>query len=68
MDGNISFLDNALFVHLHTSLSDDKFQVIGGHLFNATVAVTAECWIEAFPGIEMHRESVGKNSFMPIKI
>ena len=32
-------------MHMHTALGDDNYKVIGGHLKDATVAVTAEITI-----------------------
>lgn len=35
LTGNISILDGKPFVHIHTTLSDERFNVYGGHLFSA---------------------------------
>lgn len=45
LSGNISYLDGEPFTHLHVTMSDAKYQVFGGHLFEATIAVTGEIWI-----------------------
>ena len=48
--GNISWLtDGNPFVHIHAALSNKEYQVIGGHLFSGTVAVTLEVFVTAFP-------------------
>ena len=65
MEGNVSILKENTFVHLHISMSDSKYQVFGGHLFDATVAVTVECWLEPFDA-SFVRMMAGKESFMPI--
>jgi uncharacterized protein len=48
LNGNISLKDGAPYVHVHTAIGDDRFQVFGGHLFEAKVAVTAEIYISPF--------------------
>lgn len=40
--GNLSFLKEKPFFHIHTILGASDFSTYGGHLFKATVAVTAE--------------------------
>ncbi|MCO4782344.1 MAG: DNA-binding protein [Candidatus Cloacimonetes bacterium] len=45
LSGNISFLDGEPFTHLHMTMSDANYQVFGGHLFSAKIAVTGEIWI-----------------------
>jgi len=40
--GNILYQENDYMLHLHTVLSDEKKQAIGGHLINGTISVTAE--------------------------
>jgi len=42
LEGNLSFLDNKPFFHIHTVLGDEQFRAFGGHLFSAKVAVTCE--------------------------
>jgi uncharacterized protein len=52
--GNFARLGNEIVLHCHVSLSDANFQVRGGHLFKAYVAVTTEFYIR--PGeVELHR-------------
>jgi predicted DNA-binding protein with PD1-like motif len=46
LSGNISLLENKPFLHLHAVLGDEKYQVFGGHLDSAIVAVTAEIIID----------------------
>ena len=40
--GNITLKDEVPFVHIHINMSDDNFKVLGGHLFNAVTAASAE--------------------------
>ena len=42
LEGNLSFLDNKPFFHIHAVLGDEGFRAFGGHLFSAKVAVTCE--------------------------
>ncbi len=42
LNGNISLKDGKPYCHLHASLGCSDFSVFGGHLFEATVAVTCE--------------------------
>ncbi|PCJ20025.1 MAG: DNA-binding protein [Candidatus Cloacimonadota bacterium] len=45
LSGNVSSLDGESFIHIHMSMSDENYQVFGGHLFEANIAVTGEIWI-----------------------
>ncbi len=47
--GNISLVDGEPFVHAHIVLANPDYQVIGGHLFEAEVAVTVEIVLRVFP-------------------
>lgn len=46
--GNITSLNNDTMSHLHVVLSDINMNSFGGHLKDATVSVTLECFIEVF--------------------
>ncbi|MCB0392357.1 MAG: DNA-binding protein, partial [Bdellovibrionales bacterium] len=46
--GNLTVKAGESYVHIHASLSGADFQVFGGHLFEAEVAVTAEVQITIF--------------------
>ena len=45
LSGNLSFMENAPFFHLHAQLSGADYSCIGGPLFEATVAVTCEIYL-----------------------
>jgi predicted DNA-binding protein with PD1-like motif len=45
LSGNFARLGNDTILHCHAAFSDKEFQVIGGHLFSAGVAVTGEFYI-----------------------
>lgn len=46
--GNLSTLSGKPFLHAHVSISDQNFNVKGGHLFAATVGATLEIVFEEF--------------------
>jgi uncharacterized protein len=48
--GNITKLDDKYIVHAHIAVSDGNFQLVAGHLSEATVSVTAEITILPFSG------------------
>lgn len=43
--GNVTTKDNDVWLHAHINASDNKCQVIGGHLLKANIAVTCEIFI-----------------------
>jgi len=48
MSGNLSLKENIIFAHVHAVFSSPGFNCIGGHVFEAEVAVTAEIFIVPF--------------------
>jgi uncharacterized protein len=48
LSGNITKHNDGLAIHLHAALGDEKYQLIAGHLKNATVAVTIEMTVIPF--------------------
>ncbi len=68
LNGNISSIDDKeLFVHLHTTLGKDNFSVIGGHLFDAKVAVTLELFINPLGEMPVRtmNKAIGLNLINP---
>ncbi|MEM0493436.1 MAG: DNA-binding protein [Candidatus Thermoplasmatota archaeon] len=61
LNGNISMLDNDIILHLHITLGDQDYNVIGGHLYSANVSVTFECIIEIINAdiIRIHDSNTG---------
>lgn len=53
--GNISLVEGTPFCHAHVLLGDRAFHTIGGHLFEAEVAVTFEALIEESSGLIMRK-------------
>ncbi len=65
--GNISVDDDRPVVHTHVTLSDEKCQVIGGHLFEGIVSVTAEIFL--FPmDVALIREASTKLNFKELDL
>lgn len=46
LEGNLSLLADKPFLHAHITMSGPGYNVLGGHLFDAQVAVVFECFIE----------------------
>lgn len=54
--GNVSLLDNALFVHLHLTLSDKQCACCGGHAMEGgNIIFAAEAIITEIPGKKLER-------------
>ena len=69
MQGNVAILEGDPFTHIHIVLSDDEHDVHGGHLFAATVHVTAEIHLRALEkGVQvpMSRCSLPDSEFKPL--
>lgn len=69
MQGNVAILEGDPFTHIHIVLSDDEHAVHGGHLFAATVHVTAEIHLRALEkGVQvpMSRCSLPDSEFKPL--
>jgi predicted DNA-binding protein with PD1-like motif len=49
--GNLAIKDDKPFVHVHVSAGLRDFSTIGGHLFSAIVAVTAEVILTPMPKV-----------------
>lgn len=45
LTGNISYLDDKPYVHTHIILAGARHNVLGGHFFSGTVAITLEIFI-----------------------
>jgi uncharacterized protein len=53
--GNLTMKEDKPFVHVHVSAGLRDFSVIGGHLFSAIVAVTAEVILKPMPNVMKRR-------------
>ena len=67
LTGNLSELEGAPFPHCHIVLGDAGFACHAGHLFRATVSVTAEIQVVTDPGVlrRMRRTDLGFNPLDP---
>lgn len=48
INGNLTQVDGKLYPHIHVALGDEKYRMIGGHLFSAKCAITLELTIIPF--------------------
>lgn len=48
--GNISTMDEEVYLHLHINLADNEFKTYGGHLDSAIISATGELIIEVIDG------------------
>lgn len=46
LTGNVSLVDGEPFLHMHTVLSSENFQTVGGHVKEATVDATLEVFMQ----------------------
>lgn len=61
LQGNITLKDGSPFLHAHVSIAGRDYELRGGHLFDARVAVVVEMFIETFsePLHRRNNEDVG---------
>ena len=55
LTGNITMKDGSQFVHSHVTFSDKRFQVFGGHLFDATITAAGE-FVIFLADLSIHRK------------
>ncbi|MHC2995016.1 MAG: DNA-binding protein [Candidatus Atribacteria bacterium] len=63
LSGNISTMNDEIYLHLHISLADSKYNAYGGHLNSAVISGTGEIVIEEIEDIIVREfnEEVGLN-------
>lgn len=68
LHGNISFVEGKRFLHIHAALGTEEYNVIGGHIMEATVGPTAEITIVplASPITREFNAEVGLKLMCPI--
>ncbi len=50
LTGNISFMNNEVYLHLHITVSDSAYKTFGGHLTSAVISGTCELAIDTIDG------------------
>ena len=50
LSGNISTMNDEIYLHIHVNLSNEKYETFGGHLNSAIVSGTGELIIEEIDG------------------
>ncbi len=58
LTGNVSLKQDLPYVHVHAVLGKDDFSTFGGHLFEATVAVTAEITLIPFDKMPVRKPNL----------
>jgi len=61
--GNITTMDNKIYLHSHIVVSNDKMQAFGGHLKEATISATCEIILVSLKGNvnRFHDKKIGLN-------
>lgn len=50
LNGNISEMNNEVYLHLHITIADDNLNAVGGHLNSAIISATGEIVIDVIEG------------------
>ncbi len=50
LNGNVSSMNNEVYLHLHISISDSAYKAYGGHLTSAVISGTCELLIDTIDG------------------
>ncbi len=63
LTGNVSLVDGEPFLHIHTVLSDENFQTVGGHVKEGVVGATLEIFMQtlSIPITREFNEEIGLN-------
>lgn len=61
LNGNVTQFNGKRVAHIHVALSNDNYQMMGGHLANAFVGATAEIKVQPFKGklVKERDEAIG---------
>ncbi len=65
LSGNVTVMDNRVYLHLHIGVGDENHDMHGGHLERAIVSATCEVFIQTIEG-EVGRafnDNIGLNIF-----
>lgn len=65
LHGNISTMNNEIYLHLHMSCADKQGNVVGGHLNRCVISATCEMFIDIIDGSidRIKDEETGLNIF-----
>ncbi len=65
--GNITWVDEAPFIHAHVVLGRPDFTLLGGHFFDARIAITGEFTIHPHPqeATRAHDPTIGLSLIVP---
>lgn len=65
MGGNISTLDNKVYLHIHGVFTDEKCNARGGHVNKAIISATCEIFIQQYQTklTRINNEEIGLNVF-----
>jgi predicted DNA-binding protein with PD1-like motif len=67
LTGNATMYNSEPFLHIHATLGDSNFNVIGGHLISAKISVTAEIYLHALDtSIERKEDSLTQLKLMKL--
>ena len=55
LTGNVTFVNGKPYIHLHTTLADQRHAVHGGHVIEMRVGATCEMFVRVLEG-EVSRE------------
>ncbi len=63
LHGNITTMNNEVYLHSHIVAGNDKMQAFGGHLKEATISATAEIFVVSIKGKvkRKYNEEIGIN-------
>ena len=61
--GNVTTKDGAPYVHLHITCAGEGGKIVGGHLFEAKISLTAEIFLQKGAGVadRLRDETLGIN-------
>ena len=61
--GNMTTKDGEPYLHVHATFGDENFQILGGHLKEATISVTGEVFIRIIKGeVDRTYQAIGINT------
>ena len=68
LHGNITFVEDKRFIHIHAALGMDTYQVVGGHIMDATVGPSAEITVIPLPAkiIRQYDDETGLKLMCPL--